>query len=178
MELPADVTAECEVRFLNAKGIKPIEIHRQLTEVYDEWCMDVKNVGKWCREFAAGCTEIHDEERSGRPLISDEPVAKVEQILYENRRITLDDLRILVPEVSRSTIHRVLREKLQYRKSVQDGSHECSQKTINGDPPYSPDLAPSDYYLFPKLKNIWPERDSATTTLLKMRSNAPSTNWR
>jgi len=82
MELPLSAPARCEVRavirFLNAKGVKPIEIYRQLTEVYGESYMDVKNFRKWCREFTAGRTEIHDEERSGRPSISDETVAKVE----------------------------------------------------------------------------------------------------
>ncbi|XP_015438009.1 PREDICTED: histone-lysine N-methyltransferase SETMAR-like [Dufourea novaeangliae] len=78
--------------------------------------MDVKNVSEWCREFAAGRTEVHDEERSGRPSISNEIAAKVEQTMREDRRITLDDLCILVPEISRSTIHRILTEKLQYRK--------------------------------------------------------------
>ena len=120
MELPLRVTAKCEVRavirFLNAKGTEPIEIHRQLTEVYGESCMDVKNVRKWCREFAAGRTEIHDEQRSGRPSISDESVVNVEQLMREDRRITMDDLCTLVPEVSRSAVHRILREKLQYRK--------------------------------------------------------------
>ena len=70
MELPLAAPARCEVqaviRFLNAKGVKPIEIHRQLMEVYGESCMDVKNVRKGCREFTAGRMEIHDEERSGR----------------------------------------------------------------------------------------------------------------
>ena len=86
--------------------MKPIEIHRQLTEVYGKSCMEVKNVRKWCREFTAGRTEIHDEGRSGRPSISDETVAKVEQIMRQDRRITLGDVCILVPEVSRSTIGR------------------------------------------------------------------------
>ncbi|CAK9816650.1 hypothetical protein ANTQUA_LOCUS9046 [Anthophora quadrimaculata] len=102
MELPFVATAKCEVRavirFLNAKEVKPIEIHR---------------------EFAAGRIEVHDEERSGRPSISNGTVTKLEQTMREDRRITLDDLCILVPEVSRSTIHRILAEKLQYRKIVE-----------------------------------------------------------
>ena len=104
MELTLAAPARCEVRaviqFLNAKGVIPIGIHRQLTEVYGESCMDAKNVRKWCREFTAGRTEIHDEERSGRPSISDETAAKVQQIMRQDRRITLDDFCILVPEVS------------------------------------------------------------------------------
>ena len=35
--------------------------------------MNRQNVTKWCREFSEGRTDVHDEQRSGRPsLISDE----------------------------------------------------------------------------------------------------------
>jgi histone-lysine N-methyltransferase SETMAR len=78
--------------------------------------MDIKNVRKWCREFESGRTAIHDEERTGRPSLSDETVAKIERVMRQDRRITLDDLSILVPEVSRTSIYRVLTEKLNYRK--------------------------------------------------------------
>uniref|UniRef100_A0A0L8H3J0 Uncharacterized protein n=1 Tax=Octopus bimaculoides TaxID=37653 RepID=A0A0L8H3J0_OCTBM len=120
MELPIDATAS--VKFaqlfgsLNAKGIKPIEIHRQLMEVYGESCMDVKNFREWCKEFAAGRTEIHDEKRCGRPSISDERQSRSLSKSCVKISGTLDDLLILVPEVSQSTIHRVLSEKWQYRK--------------------------------------------------------------
>lgn len=61
-------------------------------------------------EFIAGGDEIHNEQRSGRSPISDETVEKIEETLCEDRWITLGDLCILVPEVSRSTIHRILTE--------------------------------------------------------------------
>lgn len=48
-------------QFLNAQRIKPNEIHPQLTEVYGEPCLDVKNVYKWCREFSAGAGLYHKE---------------------------------------------------------------------------------------------------------------------
>ena len=68
MEVPLSATAKCDVRavtrFLNAKSNAPIEIHHQLTEVYGESWMDIKNIRKWCREFAFGRTEIHDEKPS------------------------------------------------------------------------------------------------------------------
>jgi hypothetical protein len=36
---------------------------------------------------------------------------------------------------------------------VLGGSRECLRKTTSGThPPYSPDIAPSDYHLFPELK--------------------------
>uniref|UniRef100_A0A0L8HBL5 Mos1 transposase HTH domain-containing protein n=1 Tax=Octopus bimaculoides TaxID=37653 RepID=A0A0L8HBL5_OCTBM len=144
-ELSINAITKCEVRtvirFLNTKSIKPIEIHHLLTEVYGESCMDVKNAHKWSSH-----TEINDEEGSRQPSISDTTVMKVEQILHENLWITLDHLCILVPEVSQSTIHRVLSKKLQYSKV------RTRWKTINGNPPYSPNLAPNDYHQFPKLK--------------------------
>ncbi|UYV80034.1 TPX1 [Cordylochernes scorpioides] len=50
MELPLSSPAKCElrsvIRFLNAKNNSPVEIHRQLVEVYGEKCMDIKNVRK------------------------------------------------------------------------------------------------------------------------------------
>ncbi|UYV81547.1 hypothetical protein LAZ67_20001502 [Cordylochernes scorpioides] len=49
MELPLSSPAKCElrsvIRFLNAKNNSPVEIHRQLVEVYGEKCMDIKMCG-------------------------------------------------------------------------------------------------------------------------------------
>jgi hypothetical protein len=37
--------------------------------------MNRQNVTKWCREFSEGRTDVHGEQRSGRPsLISEEAV--------------------------------------------------------------------------------------------------------
>jgi hypothetical protein len=38
--------------------------------------MSVQHVHKWCREFKDGHTDVHDEQRSGRPSVSDETIAK------------------------------------------------------------------------------------------------------
>ncbi|KAF7270802.1 hypothetical protein GWI33_016260 [Rhynchophorus ferrugineus] len=50
------VTARCEIRsvirFLNAKKLKSIEIHRQLEKVYGKACISVQHVRKWCKEFS------------------------------------------------------------------------------------------------------------------------------
>ncbi|KAL4131834.1 hypothetical protein QTP88_009083 [Uroleucon formosanum] len=120
MELPVVAPARCELRsvikFLHAKKIPPIEIHRQLEEVYGEKCMDVKNVRKWCREFSAGRLNVHDEERSGRPSHSDETVRKVEELVLKDRRLTLNELAEKLQDVcSRDSIHSILVNNLQYR---------------------------------------------------------------
>lgn len=76
--------AKCEIRsvirFLNAKYVRPIEIYRQLTEVYG-YVMNEASVRKWCIMFNAGRTNIHDAERSGRPTASAETGDLMEQIV-------------------------------------------------------------------------------------------------
>jgi hypothetical protein len=39
------------VRILWAKHVYPVEIHRQMIEVYGDGVMSVQHVRKWCREF-------------------------------------------------------------------------------------------------------------------------------
>ena len=53
------------IRFLNAKGERPAEIHKQIVAVYGN-VMHRQNMTKWCREFSDGRTDVHDEQRSGR----------------------------------------------------------------------------------------------------------------
>jgi transposase len=63
--------------FLNAKGERPAEIHKQMVAVYGD-IMNWQNVTKWCHEFSEGRTDVHDEQRSGRPsLISDDFLHKI-----------------------------------------------------------------------------------------------------
>jgi hypothetical protein len=58
MAAPIQSPTKCEVRFLNAKGERPAEIHKQIVAIYGN-VMNRQNVT--------------DERRSGRPsLISDD----------------------------------------------------------------------------------------------------------
>ena len=44
------------IRFLHLRCMKPIEIHRQLSETCSDGVMDVKNVRSWVRQFKEGRT--------------------------------------------------------------------------------------------------------------------------
>jgi len=59
--------AKCEVhsiiRVLNAKGECP-----QIIVVYHN-VMNPQNVTKWCHELSEGRTDVHDEQRRGRPSL-------------------------------------------------------------------------------------------------------------
>jgi hypothetical protein len=51
------------LRFINAKGERPAEIHKQIVAVYGN-VMNRQNVMKWCREFSEERTGVHDEQRA------------------------------------------------------------------------------------------------------------------
>jgi len=72
MAAPIQSPAKCEVRsvirFLNAKGEHPAEIHKQIVVVYGN-ITNRQNVTKWCHEFSEGRTGVHNEQRSGRPSL-------------------------------------------------------------------------------------------------------------
>uniref|UniRef100_A0A0L8I6X2 Mos1 transposase HTH domain-containing protein n=1 Tax=Octopus bimaculoides TaxID=37653 RepID=A0A0L8I6X2_OCTBM len=70
--------------------------------------MDVKNIRKWCREFAVGHTEIHDEERSRRSSIYDKIVVKLSKSCMK--------IGGSLWMISTFWFLRVLSEKLQYWK--------------------------------------------------------------
>lgn len=113
--------ASCEVRsvirFLNARGYNAAEIHRQLCETYGPTAMSEGKVRQWCREFREGRSNVHDEERSGRPSVrTDDLAERVNAKVRENRRFTISDLSIEFPEVSKTTLFRIVTDTLGYRK--------------------------------------------------------------
>jgi len=111
---------KCEVhsiiRFLNAKGECPVEIHKQIVAVCGN-VMNWQNVTKWWHEFSEGRTDVHDEQRSRRPsLISDDLLQEIEGEICANQRVTIRESHDIIPKVSKTTIHEAVTEKLGYRK--------------------------------------------------------------
>jgi hypothetical protein len=72
---------------------------------------------KWCREFFEGRTDVHDEQRSSRPsLISDNLFRKIEGEISAKQCRMIRELHHIIHEVSKTTIHEAVSEKLGYRK--------------------------------------------------------------
>ncbi|UYV65996.1 hypothetical protein LAZ67_3006106 [Cordylochernes scorpioides] len=120
MELPLVSPASCDsrsvIRFLAAKKNSAKDIHTELCQVYGEGCMSSGMVRRWVREFKNSRTDVHDEPRAGRPSDSYEIIAKVEAAMLEDRRVTVRKLCDLVPDISKTTIDKILREHLGYSK--------------------------------------------------------------
>ncbi|GBL93622.1 hypothetical protein AVEN_25621-1 [Araneus ventricosus] len=114
---PTDCEVRSVIRFLNAKNVKPAEIHRQLVEIYGENAMTDGMVRKWVRQFNDGRTNVHDEARSWRPsVVSDGLVAKVNKKIRENSRFTIRMLCDEFPQISKTVLHGIVINRLNYRK--------------------------------------------------------------
>jgi hypothetical protein len=105
------------VRFLNAKAVAPVEIHRQLVEVYGDSVMTKKQVYVWCNNFNAGRCSVADEQRSGRPLSSqtDVNIEAVDRLIRRDKRMKIRDVAEEL-DISKSTAHRIVYDVLKYRK--------------------------------------------------------------
>lgn len=101
----------------HSKKVPPIEIHRQLVEVYGEKCIDVKNVRKWCRKFSGSRENVHNDRRSGRPSLPDSLTTRIEEMVLSNRRITLYEIvEGLNEEYRYSTVQNIVSEVFGYNK--------------------------------------------------------------
>jgi hypothetical protein len=119
MAAPIQSPTKCEVHFLilflNAKGERPVEIHKQIVAVYDH-IMNQQNVRKWCREFSEGRTDVSDEQRRSKPsLISYDLLQEIEGEICSYQRVMVRELHHIIPEVCKTTIREPVTEELGYR---------------------------------------------------------------
>ncbi|UYV78230.1 hypothetical protein LAZ67_16000594 [Cordylochernes scorpioides] len=212
MELPLVNVSTCElrsvIRFFTAKNETAVNIHRNLVSVYGEECMSIQMVRRWRSWFLEGRQNVHDDERSCRPVTATDnaAVAAVRNVVEADRRVTIDEIMIRLPpgiEIGRSSIGTIMSDILNFRKvcarwvprlllenhkqqrmeaaraflnkTTKHGVEEACGKSVPKKakvtisagkvmamenfkweifthPPYSPELAPSDFHLFPALK--------------------------
>ncbi|GBN45212.1 hypothetical protein AVEN_186090-1 [Araneus ventricosus] len=123
---PADCEVRSVIRFLNAKIVKPAEIHRQLVEVYGENVMTAGIIRKWVRQFNDGRTNVPDEARSGRPsVVNDDLVAKVNEKIRENRRFAIRMICDEFPQISKTVLHEIVTNRLNYRRLCSRWVRKC-----------------------------------------------------
>ena len=88
-----------------------------LVQVYRDNAVKKTAVYKWVKRFSEGRESVTDEERSGRPATSrtEENIAKLRQIVRENRRLTVRSVAEQV-NIDRETVRKILTEDLDMRK--------------------------------------------------------------
>ena len=88
---------------MNARNIKPADIHRQLCEVYGEDAISHGMVRRWVRKFNEGCISVLDEQHTSRlSLINDDLLHTVDETICEDRRFTISSLSLNFPQLSQS----------------------------------------------------------------------------
>jgi transposase len=109
IEKPAAFEMRSVIRFLNARNMKPTDIHRQLCEVYEEYTMSDSMVRRWVRHLNEGRENVHDEPRSVRSsVVNEDLVCAVEEKIQVNRRFAISSLTLLFPQISRSLLHEIV----------------------------------------------------------------------
>jgi transposase len=97
--LAIDNPASCEIRtvirFLHAINMNAAEIHNELCAVYGKNIMSKGTVRRCCRMFKDGRTNVHNEERNGRPsAVSDNFIQSFDQKNCERRHFTIQKFRV------------------------------------------------------------------------------------
>jgi oligoribonuclease (3'-5' exoribonuclease) len=117
IERPANCEIRSVIRFLNARNVKPADIHRQICEVYGENATSDGMVRKWVRQFKEGRENVHDEARSGWPsVVNDDLVRAVDSKVHEDRRFTISSLSLHLPQISRTILYEIVSDRLNYQK--------------------------------------------------------------
>ncbi|UYV80182.1 hypothetical protein LAZ67_18001936 [Cordylochernes scorpioides] len=98
-----------------------VNIHRNLVSVYGEECMRIQMVRRWRSWFLEGRQNVHDDERSGRPVTATDnaAAAAVRNVVEADRRVTIDEIMIRLPpgiEIGRSSIGTIMSDILNFRK--------------------------------------------------------------
>ncbi|KAG5321914.1 MOS1T transposase, partial [Pseudoatta argentina] len=114
------------------------EEHRILVQTYGDNALSDTICRDWFRRFKNNDFELEDKERSGAPKKFQDK--ELEQLLDEDPSQTLSELGKIL-QVDESTVSKRLKERellLQRQK----------RKEVLPHPPYSPDIAPSNFHLF------------------------------
>ena len=134
-----------------------------LQTAYGPSCMNRSSVFQWHKRFKEGRESLRDDERCGRSreVRTSEMIGQINDFMNRDRRVSIETLSAQF-NVSVGAVHKIIREELTWHfhqgnapvhKSIliTDYLTQMGIKTVPH-PPYSPDLAPCDFWLFPKLK--------------------------
>ena len=167
-------------QILCKNGIKCSETLDILKVAYGECTVSQNSVYKWYKLFTEDREEMNDDAHPGRPSTSttNENTEAVKKNVMENRRITIREVAEDVG-ISVRLCHAIFSDILGLKRVVA----KFVPKFLNFDlltrhclfvimpqSPYSPDLAPCDFFLFPRLKRPMKGRRFATIQDIKTES--------
>jgi len=90
-----ELQQQMNIKFLVKLGKSGNKIREMLLQVYMDNAMKKTAVYKWVKRFSEGRESVTYEDRSGQPATSrtEENIAKIRQIVHENRQLTQEHSR-------------------------------------------------------------------------------------
>jgi hypothetical protein len=151
------------IKFCQKLGDSQVETIRKIHTVFGDDAMGITQIKEWYNRFKDGRTSVESEPRSGRPSTcrNDQVIAKVNAVVMRDRRLTI---REIAEEVGLSTFsaHSIVTEDLAMKRvsakfvpkllTAERTFLAKNQTPVLQQAPYSPDMAPCDFWLFRKLK--------------------------
>ena len=99
-------------------GIKTVDIHRQMSDIYGEGQMSHRTVCRWGAKFSAGQQQMKDVARQGRPATTTTKCnieKKIQNILKTDAQFTVRQLALMT-NLSLARVHAALKKRLKVRK--------------------------------------------------------------
>ncbi|EGI61741.1 FLJ37770-like protein [Acromyrmex echinatior] len=162
------------IKFCFKLGKTFTETHNLMKQVYGDNCVAHASVYEWYTRFKNGREDINDDAHTGRPksTINENSIEVVRNFIKHEPKSSVRYMEMEL-NIPKSTIYRILTEHLGLQKVcarfvphnwrllhdnapshrstlVTDFLTKNHILTINHSP-YSPDMAPCDFYLFGKM---------------------------
>jgi len=151
------------IKFCTKLGKSGSETLQLLRTAYGDAALSSSQVFRWHKAFKDGRESNEEEQCAGRPSPprNENNVAHVKAVLDRDRRL---NVRLIAEDVGlpKTDVDRIITEDLHMRKicvqlvpkNLSDVWEFLAQNNIVTlpHPPYSPDLAPCDFFLFPSSK--------------------------
>ncbi|CAK9809034.1 Protein GVQW3 [Anthophora quadrimaculata] len=143
----------CNVKFCVKLGKTFTETFALLKQAYGGDTFSRTQYYEWFVRFKTGRQSIEDDPRPGRPLTATDNtcIEKISDLVRANCRLTVRELSEKVG-ISIGSCHEILKK---FAKPLLIRQF-CAKNhmTVLLQPPYSPDFAPYDFFLFSKLKSV------------------------
>ena len=144
--------------------ISVADTFRMLQKAFGDLIMWQKNAYKWYKDFKKGRERVDDLERPGPPSTStdEQHVNQIKELAHKNRRLTTLLTLLAFQEDHSKPLQKIFwadnswflhHDNAPSQTALVLRDHFAKNLThIVTQPPYSSDLAPCDFWLFPKLK--------------------------
>ena len=142
------------------------EAHRELQKVYGDAALSETTCRDWFRRFKDGDFDVDGHPREGRPKTFEDADVIYYELLKPNETITGERHRTPLMRLSRALREKRPQYEQRHEKVIlqHDNARPHVDKYVKTyletlkwevlhHPPYSPDIAPSDYYLFRSMKH-------------------------